>query len=706
MQEQEIGELKCMGAQYKGKKLGESTAGKAKQTRLAMAVYCAIFFAVIAAPMLAMPFFPGATERELPAAAQGGETAGGQAQPQDQDQAQRQGPAQAGGLLAVSAAASARIRGFEDFIDSSFGFRRQLIALDAAFRERAFGESSNEKIVIGSDGWLYLAETLDPSSAANSASERLAARIARTLALHREYLEGQGTGLLFAAAPNKARVYGEYLPYYAPLPNAGDGGLLGAVNRRLDACGVARADLAALFAKLNSATEKADNVYYYHKLDTHWNYLGAAEVYRELMGLMSESGRFGGGLAYDAYEDAAPAAAQDWQGDLEAMLNPVAQRLDTQYRYGIERTFRTRRPLVNEEDMTIVSASGRNGANVLFFRDSFANSLIQFFSNNLGGAEYLRAMPYQLARAGGGAFDMAIIEIVERNLPLLVKSASAVPAPSRGAGEITPLLARAREAERARETSGSMAESVAGEIADGAVGREMAAGAARAATARTAGSAGAAAYAAGDASAASEIAYTAGAMGAADAAWAAGGSPARTTGEIADGAAGVAAWIEEPGDGGVQGAYAHIYGFFSPEYLSSFGETRIYAIFERAGATGGAENGAAGGPDGGIYAFEAYPILEADAIEADAIEADAIEANTGAGAGDAEAGFGVAGSTFGAAAGERGAALDDCGFSFCLDDSAMPAGSYRLSLLLHGEDGSAARSGDFLEYTISGRPQG
>ncbi|MDR1439175.1 MAG: hypothetical protein LBJ10_03945 [Clostridiales bacterium] len=558
---------------------------------------------------------------------------------------QGSGPLQA--LAGAPQALSARIGGFEDFIDTSFGFRRQLIALDAAFRERAFGESSNGRIVIGRDGWLFLAETLDAGSAANSASERMAARIARTLALQREYLESCGTGLLVAVAPNKARVYGEYLPYYAPLSGAGGEGLLGALNRRLGADGVPYADLAGLFAELKAAQEGAGAdpsmpladagavAGYYHKLDTHWNYLGAIEAYRKIMGMMADSGHMGDGFGYDAYEGAAPAAAMDWQGDLEAMLNPVSPRPDTQYRYAIERAFRTRRPLVNEEDLSIVSSSGRNGASVLFFRDSFANSLIQFFSNNLGGAEYLRAMPYQLARAEGGAFDMAVVEIVERNLPLLVDAAPAVPAPARGAGEIARALAGAPAANADAGAAGAQGQGQARAGSQGQAQGDMAEQ--------------------GQGQALAEAAP--------------GGAAAGD----------VAAWLAAPGADGNQSAYAHIYGFFSPRHLSPYGETRVYAVFEPIGAGGaGAGNaGSAPEPQGGAYAFEAYPILEEGARAA-------------------------AAGVIGGAAAALGAEAGDCGFSLYLDDGAMPDGIYRASLLFFGEDGAASRSGGFMEYRKDG----
>jgi hypothetical protein len=81
--------------------------------------------------------------------------------------------------------------------------------------------------------------------------------------------------------------------------------------------------------------------------------------------------------------------------------------------------------------LNITSTTRKNDVRVLFCRDSFANALIQFFSNNLGEASYTRSMPFPLCRAADGAYDFLVVEIVERNLHWIVDTAPAIPAPLR-----------------------------------------------------------------------------------------------------------------------------------------------------------------------------------------------------------------------------------------------------------------------------------
>ncbi|MDR3121573.1 MAG: hypothetical protein LBU58_09630 [Clostridiales bacterium] len=337
-----------------------------------------------------------------------------------------------------------------DYFSTHFGLRTQLIALDAELKSRLFGESSNQKVVEGRDGWLFLAETLDPDTPGNQASDRAAARIARTLWLFSEYLEQNGADFLFVAAPNKAGVYPEYLPYYMPRPGLDGARLLDRVQLRIDALGVRYIDLSALFQQLR---EKDDGTYYYHQRDTHWNNRGALEVYRTIMAELesmaanadiesvtasaapestaasAEPESAPGAFAYERYESLVPRVAVEWDGDLEDMLNPLSERLDTQFFYDVPKEYSARKPIVNTEDMNIETTSKKNGVRALIFRDSFANALIQFFTNNLGKASFTRSMPFPLSRAEGGAYDVVILEIVERNLRWIVDAAPAIPAP-------------------------------------------------------------------------------------------------------------------------------------------------------------------------------------------------------------------------------------------------------------------------------------
>ena len=450
-------------------------------------LYCAMFLIAASVPALMIPFAPGVTEREIGDGAVQNAGIGANRAKTGAAQDSGIGAEQASGIDAQSdSAADERLESVADArlesgigarqesgigarqesiigarlesgagarqdsatvtrfdFNTHFGFRKELIALDARIKTALFGESPNERVIFGKEGWLYYAETLDPSATANRALDVTAERIARTLALEQEYVNANGARLLFIVAPNKARIYGEFLPYYAPRPGAGGPVLYDLTLRKLGRLGVNHVDLASVMLEL-----KFDNpeILYYHKSDTHWNNLGAAEVYRVIMGEfenMLGDGATADSFVYDTYEQIAPRMERDWHGDLESMLNPLSDKTDIQYYFDIVNEYRTRKPIINLEELNISSSSRKNGIRALFLRDSFANALIQFFSNNLGEAAYSRSLPFPLNRAAGGAYDFVVIEIVERNIGWIVDAAPDIPAALRArhpAGDVAQPL--------------------------------------------------------------------------------------------------------------------------------------------------------------------------------------------------------------------------------------------------------------------------
>ena len=92
-----------------------------------------------------------------------------------------------------------------------------------------------------------------------------------------EKCEKAGKKFVFVIAPNKMEIYGEYMPYYY-VENCPDGNYEKLI-KELSSRKVAYTDLKKLF--------KEDNTYsgveLYHKLDSHWNNLGASLAYMEIM---------------------------------------------------------------------------------------------------------------------------------------------------------------------------------------------------------------------------------------------------------------------------------------------------------------------------------------------------------------------------------------------------------------------------------------
>ena len=68
---------------------------------------------------------------------------------------------------------------------------------------------------------------------------------------------------------------------------------------------------------------------------------------------------------------------------------------------------------------------------ILFFHDSFYEALKPYMSSNVGRILYSAEFPYNYSHLYKEDFDVVLIELVERNIDLLVEKAPQVEAPQR-----------------------------------------------------------------------------------------------------------------------------------------------------------------------------------------------------------------------------------------------------------------------------------
>ena len=284
------------------------------------------------------------------------------------------------------------------YLSEHFSFRSQLVTADSVAKASLFGTSSEDQVIVGTDGWLYFEKTMDDYWGRNVLDERGTACLARTVELMQEYVQGQGAAFAFAVVPNKNTVYPEHMPYYTlktPDPT----------NReRLAAALGPRSYVTDLTAVLRAPGELL-----YHKRDSHWNTLGALAGYNAVMDTL--------GLPHEDYADTPRSVQRIWDGDLDAMLDPGLGRkddqvvLDTTWHYRYTSSFRS------EEDITITTENDRGTGRLLMFRDSFGNAVLPFFAQAFREAEFSRAVPYWLDLTAARQADAVVVEIVERNLP-------------------------------------------------------------------------------------------------------------------------------------------------------------------------------------------------------------------------------------------------------------------------------------------------
>lgn len=296
----------------------------------------------------------------------------------------------------------------DDYINDHIAFRNLMISTRSTVMEKVFNESSVEKVILGSDGWLYFA--LDKNDYLNIATltPRNAANVAKTYRMVQDYLNSNGVDFMFTVVPNKSSLYDNLPYYYVPLDEDGNIELLAAA---FDAQGVNYCDLYRAF--------KDENEILYQKYDTHWNYKGAAYAYDKIL--------TAAGFPHADYSELTYTEKEDWEGDLSEMLFGEKAEFDVQTYPDITFNFEYTSHEKEPDSITLKTYNENGNGNVVLYRDSYGDTMHVFFAETAENALFSRAIPYYIDYAKG--YDLAVLEIVERNIINLASRAPMMAAP-------------------------------------------------------------------------------------------------------------------------------------------------------------------------------------------------------------------------------------------------------------------------------------
>lgn len=289
-------------------------------------------------------------------------------------------------------------------------------AAETASAETAAAETAAEaapadRVILGREGWLFFADSLAEFTGAAPMSDRELWAAARCLALVRE--QAGAERFLFVLVPCKNQVYPEYMPEeYDRGPGSGE-----RLIRALEDQGVPCLDLLPVML------DHKDEALLWHRLDSHWNYLGAA--------LAADAIGEALGQSTDHYDPARFTVRRDHTGDLEALLHPADPEPDEQAWPDRDWTFSYVRPIRSPEDQHIETRAGDASGSLVMFRDSFGNTLHCFLAEDYGSAMFSRAMPYDAIQAAQFGADTLILEITRRHLHWLCQRAPILAAPVR-----------------------------------------------------------------------------------------------------------------------------------------------------------------------------------------------------------------------------------------------------------------------------------
>ena len=174
------------------------------------------------------------------------------------------------------------LRDTEEYFNDHFGFRGWLVQRHNLLTVRCFGTSPTNKVVIGRQGWLFMAEEgkqrnemdyfrqLRPFTPAELRHWR------RMLRQRRQWLEARGVVYLFLVVPNKSTIYPEHVPAQIRRLNGQSrlDQLLAELGKEKDFPII---DLRKQFLAIKGTHR------IYHKTDSHWNDLGAYFAFAAIM---------------------------------------------------------------------------------------------------------------------------------------------------------------------------------------------------------------------------------------------------------------------------------------------------------------------------------------------------------------------------------------------------------------------------------------
>ena len=295
----------------------------------------------------------------------------------------------------------------EDYVNEAFSLRQELITLWAHV-EALFGESAEDGVILGSDGWLYYADELADYTGTEPMTERQVFAAARNLALMREYAEGLGADFVFTIAPNKSSLYPEHMPSY---PRSGERTDAERLAAELEAQDVNYVNLFELFA--------AEDATLYFAHDSHWTSRGAALAADALNAALGVESGYADGYEFES---------RAHTGDLFEMLYPAGR--DTETDDAPAGLAFTQGEGVRPDSITI-DTEGAGEGRLLMFRDSFGELLYPFMAEGFAEARFSRQAAYDLTLAEELSADCVVIEIVERNLSWLYEQPALLPAPER-----------------------------------------------------------------------------------------------------------------------------------------------------------------------------------------------------------------------------------------------------------------------------------
>lgn len=301
---------------------------------------------------------------------------------------------------------------FKYYLSDHFGFRNLLIRLHGTLMVDALGVTSNPAVVLGKDGWLFLANegSLEDYRHTDPMTPQ-------ELEAWRQMLEGRqrwcaehNIPYLLVFAPSKHTIYPEEIPdaiTRVPGPSR-----LEQLTQYLEERH-SPVQVLDLTAPLLAA--KGQGVRLYQKTDTHWNDRGAWVGYQALMAAVRKRVPGVRVLSADEFE---PVTRNQPGMDLAGLLG-----LNDQFReesLDLKPRIPLRLPYVEQDviEPFTVDATAPGQPGVVVFRDSFFTQVLPWLAESFGRGAYFWQYGFNPSIIEAEHPAIVIQEFAERKLAL------------------------------------------------------------------------------------------------------------------------------------------------------------------------------------------------------------------------------------------------------------------------------------------------
>ena len=296
------------------------------------------------------------------------------------------------------------LQSFSRAIEDRMPLRSKLVNFRSRLAHSGFSANPFDQVVIGRNGWLYLAETFEDECPPTE-QEIVWDRISQVADL----LNRNDIELLLILVPDKASIHPEGVPDWMQQTHLSNIESDELIRQALDAPSDWFIDMSPI---LKDARTRNPDEYLYHKTDTHWNWNGASLFFETLVNAL-RPGLFDSSEIQFAFE-------KPVNFDLDRLSGSAIQRPRNYYypdRAGIE--------VVAEDGplhMIVTSAQGPStriipGRTTLIrdsFWDSYPNIGAPYFQQLTSlHSDYAAVRPdfaEMVARS-----DTLIVEVIERN---------------------------------------------------------------------------------------------------------------------------------------------------------------------------------------------------------------------------------------------------------------------------------------------------